>query len=198
VTVRVTDNGSPAASDTETLTLTVNEVNAAPVILPIGDKTVAAGTALSFPISATDGDEPVQTLLFSLDAGAPAGASVDAASGRFTWKPAATQAGRTYPITVRVTDDGTPPLSAALAFQVNVTGTAEGVRIRAVRAGGGSVQLAWDTTPGQTYQVQYTDDLEAGRWMDLGEPIVGDGSAAQVDDAPNGDRRRFYRIVALP
>ena len=39
--VRVTDNGTPNLFDEETITVTVNEVNAAPVLGAIGDQTIA-------------------------------------------------------------------------------------------------------------------------------------------------------------
>ena len=48
VTVRVTDNGSPALNDFETISITVNEVNVAPVLAAIGNKTVSEGSLLTF------------------------------------------------------------------------------------------------------------------------------------------------------
>ncbi|MFN7141423.1 MAG: peptidoglycan DD-metalloendopeptidase family protein, partial [Limisphaerales bacterium] len=46
--VRVTDNGVPAMFDTKTFTVTVNEVNQAPVLASISDKIVNAGSTLVF------------------------------------------------------------------------------------------------------------------------------------------------------
>ena len=43
ITVRVTDSGSPVMSDFETITITVNETNNAPVLNPIGNKSGAEG-----------------------------------------------------------------------------------------------------------------------------------------------------------
>ena len=40
ITVRVTDDGAPSLDDSETLTITVNEVNVAPVLAAIGDQSV--------------------------------------------------------------------------------------------------------------------------------------------------------------
>ncbi len=56
VTVRVTDDGAPPQSDTDTFLVTVTEVNEAPVLDPIGDKTVAADQTLIFTATATDPD----------------------------------------------------------------------------------------------------------------------------------------------
>ncbi|HAM70150.1 MAG TPA: hypothetical protein DCM86_00715, partial [Verrucomicrobiales bacterium] len=119
ITVRVTDDGTPALSAFETIQVTVNEVNVAPVLAAIGNKSVNEGVLLTFTATATDADLPAQILKYTLDAGAPAGASITAA-GLFTWTPTEAQGPGTYAITVRVTDDGTPALSAFETIQVTV------------------------------------------------------------------------------
>ncbi|HMJ64130.1 MAG TPA: lamin tail domain-containing protein, partial [Candidatus Binatia bacterium] len=107
-TIRVTDNGSPALSDFETITITVAEANAAPVLTAIGNKTVNEGSTLAFTATATDSDTPAQSLSYSLDAGAPVGASINPTTGAFTWTPTESQGPSTNAITVRVTDNGSP------------------------------------------------------------------------------------------
>ncbi len=119
VTVRVTDNGSPAASDAETITITVNEVNIAPVLNAIGDKSVNEGSLLSFTATASDTDTPPNSLTFSLDAGAPAGAAITL-GGSFTWTPTEAQGPGSYPVTVRVTDNGSPTASDTETFNITV------------------------------------------------------------------------------
>jgi uncharacterized protein (UPF0179 family) len=109
ITVVVTDNGAPALSDSETINVTVSEVNEAPVLNAIGSKLVLLGSTLGFTASATDADIPANALSFSLGAGAPVGASINSATGAFTWTPTAAQAG-VHSITVRVTDNGVPPM----------------------------------------------------------------------------------------
>lgn len=115
VTVRVSDNGSPQLSDTQAVSIVVTEVNTAPTLSAISDKRVAPGTPVSFAAQATDGDLPAQTLTFSLGPGAAAGATIDSATGLFSFTPA--QVG-TNTITVRVRDNGAPPLSNAVSFTV--------------------------------------------------------------------------------
>ena len=119
VTVRVTDDGTPTLDDSETFTITVNEVNVAPVLGAIGDRTVQENTELSFTATATDADLPANTLTFSLDAGAPAGAAIDPTTGVFSWTPTSGQLGD-HTVTVRVTDDGTPVLDDFETFTINV------------------------------------------------------------------------------
>ncbi len=113
-TIRVSDG---ELEDHETITITVAEVNQPPLLAPIGNKIVMSGTLLSFTATASDVDIPSNTLTFTLDAGAPAGASIDPASGGFTWAP--TMTGE-YPITIRVTDDGSPALDDAETITVTV------------------------------------------------------------------------------
>ncbi|MFN4261095.1 MAG: putative Ig domain-containing protein [Gemmataceae bacterium] len=68
-TVRVTDDGTPNLYDEQEITITVNEVNQAPVLAPIGDQIIYIDGVLTFTASATDADLPVQLLTFSRGAG---------------------------------------------------------------------------------------------------------------------------------
>src|SRR5205823_5723823 len=113
VTIRVTDNGSPALNASQTLTITVNEVNTAPVLAHIGNKTVDEGNLLTFVATANDANVPAQVLTFTLDPGAPAGASIDPVTGLFTWTPIEAQGPSTNSVTIRVTDDGIPVANAS-------------------------------------------------------------------------------------
>lgn len=70
--------------------------------------------------AATDLDLPPNPLTFSLDPGAPEGITLDQNHGAFTWTPAEAQGLGVYPITLRVTDDGIPPLSATQTFAITV------------------------------------------------------------------------------
>lgn len=105
VTVQVADAASGGLIDSETIRLTVSEVNQPPVLAPIGAKEVNAEQTLEFQATATDTDEPAQTIGFALQ-NAPPGASIDSASGTFSWTPTAAQAPASYAVTVLVFDDG--------------------------------------------------------------------------------------------
>ena len=76
--------------------------------------------ALSFTALGSDADVPANTLTYSLDAGAPQGAAVDSHSGVFSWTPSEDQGPGDYTLTLRVTDDGIPALSASRTFHVHV------------------------------------------------------------------------------
>ncbi|MBI2133579.1 hypothetical protein HYU11_02760 [Candidatus Woesearchaeota archaeon] len=75
-------------------------VNRAPVLDPIGDKTVNEGSLLEFRISASDPDN--DPLSFSA-ASLPAGSSFNQASRTFSWTPGFGQAG-TYRVVFSVSD----------------------------------------------------------------------------------------------
>ena len=90
--------------------------NRPPVLASIPNQTTAAFNPVTFTASATDPDAG-QTLAYSL-VGAPSGASIDPASGLFTWTP--TAAG-TFSFYAKVTDDGAPPASASRPVTVTVT-----------------------------------------------------------------------------
>ena len=92
-----------AASDTfvdsETITVTVNNINRSPLLASIGDKQIDEGSALSFTVTATDpdGDDLTYTA-----ANLPAGASFSGQT--FSWTPQSGQAG-SYDVTF-ITSDG--------------------------------------------------------------------------------------------
>ena len=120
-TTIVSDSGSPSQSDTNTFTVTVVDINKAPVLTSINDISVLEGASVNFTASATDSDIPVDTLTFSLDAGAPSGANIDSATGQFSWSTSESDGPGSFPVTVRVTDSGTPSLNTAQRFTIAVT-----------------------------------------------------------------------------
>ena len=89
-------------TDTEEITVTVAEVNVAPVLDTIGNKEIDELNELTFTIVAIDEDLPAQTLEYSL-VDAPDGATINVATGEFAWTPTEAQNG-TYTFTVVVSD----------------------------------------------------------------------------------------------
>lgn len=160
----------------------------APVLDAISDRTVYAGMLLNFAVSASDpaGDP----LVFSLGAGAPAGASVDQ-GGVFNWSPTLPQAPSTNTITLTVSDSGVPSLSASRSFTVTV--------FPPPRLGNASVLNHWltfslPTLNSQQYQVEYTDQLEGNLWTPLGAPVTGTGGSLTNTIDITGAAQRFYRV----
>ena len=119
VTTKVSDNGVPSLSATNSFVVVVREANTAPVLATPTNRTVNPGETVAFINIATDADTPGNTLTFSLFSG-PLGATVDAVTGRFTWRPGITNANTTNTVQVRVTDNGGPALSDTRAFTITV------------------------------------------------------------------------------
>lgn len=126
ITVTVTDSGTPALSDTKTVNIVVTDgqsKNTAPVMEPIENKSVEVGALVTIVANVTDTDVPKQTLTFNLEPGAPAGATVNAQNGTFSWRPTAADIGPGATFTLKVTDSGTPPLSDSKTFVIAVSGS---------------------------------------------------------------------------
>ena len=109
-------NDGQADSNTVTVSITVNAVNDAPVLSGVPANAVRDEEVLySFTASAMDVDSA--NLQFSL-INAPAGASIDANTGAFSWTPTETQGPGIYNFTVRVSD-GSLNSDANISVQVD-------------------------------------------------------------------------------
>src|SRR5262249_40647492 len=93
--------------------------NTAPVLDPVGNRTIDEGSTLSFTAIAADPESPAQMLIYSL-IGAPQGASINPATGEFSWTPTEAQGPGNFTFTVRVTDDGSPSLSDEETITITV------------------------------------------------------------------------------
>jgi subtilase family serine protease len=58
--------------------------------------------------------------------------------------------------------------------------------------------LAWNAWQGLAYQIQYTTDLGAPAWQNLGPPITATNAVMSYSDTLPPDPQRFYRTVLLP
>jgi hypothetical protein len=192
--VLVTDSGLPPLSATQAFTVTVLASNNPPVLAPIADQTIYALLTLVLTNSATDPDVPPQVLTLSLDPGAPAGASIGATNGLFTWTPTDAQTG-TNSITVRVTDNGLPNLSAAQTFQVNVLPRP---KVETLDLFSNLVTLTWSSISGTTYRVQFRTNLTGGAWADLVPDVSASGASAGAMDPVATNDARFYRVFVVP
>ncbi|HEY4415833.1 MAG TPA: putative Ig domain-containing protein, partial [Verrucomicrobiae bacterium] len=149
------------------------------------------GQTLAFTANATDNDLPLQTLTYSLGAGAPAGATIDAMSGFFSWTPTAIQTPGTNNITVIVTDNGLPPLSSTQVFTV-VTHLPP--QVIGANVNGSQFTISWQTVSGQTYQVEYKDDLTAPTWLPAQAAVLGDGGRLILTNDVSASTNRFFRL----
>ena len=93
--------------------------NQPPVLAAIPDQTILAGRTLLVTNLASDPNVPPLPLTFSLS-NPPAGASINASSGVFSWRPAIAQSPSTQTVSVVVSDNELPPLTATQSFNVTV------------------------------------------------------------------------------
>ena len=76
------------------------------------------------------------------------------------------------------------------------TGTNSGVFARLVFPPGTQYpQLTWPLGSGQTYQVQFENDLSGTNWQPVNSSIVFIGGTAEIQDPSPLATNRFYRIV---
>jgi hypothetical protein len=96
-------------------------------------------------------------------------------------------------VTVRVSDNGSPPQTDSQAVMIVVN---RPLRIITARATGAySVALTWSTISGKKYQVQRKDSLNATTWSNVGGLITATGRTASMTNHVGLGGRRLFRVV---
>ena len=170
VTFRVTDLGGMSAESA--INIEVQDVNRLPQITQVADQTVDEGKALTFTLSATDEDTD-NSLSFSID-NLPGGASLDAASGKFTWEPGFDQAG-TYSLKAKASDGKSEAITTINVTVKNINRTPE-------ISGGGSTTI----TVGETATLSYSATDPDNDALSFSSGDLPDGATL---DAKSGDFR---------
>jgi len=167
--------------------------NTAPVLTPIGNKFVYEGQTVTFTASATDAEAPPQTLTFSLEGGEPAGAQIGASSGFFTWSTVGVPAPSTNLVTIRVADNGLPSLDDSELITIIVLAP---LNFRHLSRTLDHMTFEWETIPGQTYRVEYKDNLNDPVWTALfANDLLANGSSLSATVSITGPPpHRFYRV----
>ena len=125
----------------------------------------------------------------------PLGASINAASGVFTWIPSESQGPGTYTVVVRVTDNGSPVLADTRSFAVAVV---ERPLITGITVHDDVVSVSWGAVPGQAYRLQFASDLRSGIWEAAVPDIVATGETATHTNSIGTNLMQFYRVLVLP
>ncbi len=187
ITVSVSDNGSPNLTDSKTFQVTVNEVNSAPVLGSTTDRTIHAGTTLVLTNSASDADLPTNGLGFSLLT-APATATINSASGLFSWTPTDLDADSTNTVTIRLADNGAPVMVDTETFLIHVVARPQ----QSITRLGTNVQISWNSIVGQQYQLQVATNLNGTGWTMLNQ-LTAVGSTTMTTNTAAQDER-YYRV----
>jgi hypothetical protein len=111
------NEAAPVTADAQTSTTIVNT---APALSLGGTQTIDEGTTLMLTASVTDTDAPPQSFTFALLSGAPPSVLLNSSSGALTFPTSEGTGPSTNNISVRVTDNGVPPLSATASVTVVV------------------------------------------------------------------------------
>ncbi len=121
IVVTATDDSSEEATDTELITISVVNVNRAPVLGAIGPRTVDEGNVLQIILSASDADgDPLSYEAINL----PPGSTFSTSTRTLSWTPSFSQSGIYSSIVFSVSDNGTPSLSDSEAIAITVTDVA--------------------------------------------------------------------------
>ena len=118
ITFRVTDSGNGNSTDVfvdeEQINLTVRSSNMPPILAPIGDLSVDEEETLNVTLSAFDADGDAVTYSMPFR---PPGATFNAQTGTFTWKPRFFQAAE-YRDAIFTVTDGSGSSSETVAITV--------------------------------------------------------------------------------
>ena len=197
VQIKVTDTNplainATSLSVTSSFTLTVSEVNVAPVVGTLLNQSGNAGQTISFTATATDADQPTNALSFSL-VNPPAGASIVAGSGLFTWRLPAALANTTNTLAVRVSDNGSPNLSGTNNFTVTVNPLLP-VVLTSLGYANGQFRLSVTGPLGPDYVLEGGGSLNSLTNLATNTPIVMPFNFTNASAFSN----RFYRVRLSP
>lgn len=176
------------------------EPNQAPTLAAIGDKSGPELQPITFTAAATEstlnfGD----TVTYSLDAGAPAGASIAAATGNFSWTPTEAQGPGSYNITIRATDNGEP----AMSDSETITVTVSEVNLAPTNITLSNSSIAENVNAGTTVGTLSTTDadLPAQMFTYSIEPALADGTNFSISGgdlkiqvSPDYETKNVYNI----
>ena len=181
-------------SHTKTIALTlVGPTNTAPTLTPIGNQTVNVGQTVAFTANAADTNQPPQTLTFALLSGAT-NATLNTNSGAFSFRPLVTQANSSNNFTLKVSDNGTPSMSATQSFSV-VVNPLSAPGLSNISAAGGQFSFSVSGQSGPDYAVETSTNLT--QWSNV---FITNSPALPFNwtDATTNSPQRFYRIKLGP
>lgn len=184
-----TDDAACGALTTVTpLVITVKKANQPPAWAPQSDVWFPAGLSCVISLTASDPDLPMEALSFQAS-GLPTGFRLDTSPLRIVGIGVA--AGD-YPIDVTVSDGQTPPLQATLRFAIHLT---EPFALETWMESG-AIWLKFPAIRGETYRVEWCNDLAVSDWRTLQAATVAQTNIISVlDSAPSQSLSRFYRVL---
>jgi hypothetical protein len=142
---------------------------------------------------ATDVEAPPQILSFALLNG-PAGVMLDTNSGALSWRPMVAQAGTTNFIGIKVSDNGSPSLSATQNFEV-VVHPAQAPELNGMGLSNGYWGMDISGQSGPDYSIEVSTNLmDWSTVQSLDSPVP----PFRWSDTNNLLPARFYRVLIGP
>lgn len=168
-------------------------VNTAPAVAQVKDQEIIPGQLLVMTITASDQDFPPQKLAFAFASDAPMGATLGVVDGVFCWRPETIALG-SHRIAVQVTDDGKPPMTTSMSFQVLVAASQRSFTASAEITPAG-VRVGWASMVGARYRVEFKKRLPDPAWSELSGEVVADReTTSKVDTTWSQGDERYYRV----
>ena len=162
---------------------------------PVGTNiSINAGVKLSVTCAAKDSDLPAQTLTYSMLVG-PSGAAVNPSSGDFTWRPLVAQADSSNSVSVVVSDNGTPNLTATNTFTVTVNPVTQPTTSSTVYSNGVfSMTVNGESGPNYIFQIS-TNLID---WQAISTNSSPTLPFVFTDTSAAAAPVRFYRVLLGP
>lgn len=213
-TIVATDDGAVPLSTAVQVTVYIVESNSPAEIEPIADVVAAAGDEVVVPVVALDFDLPLYDLVYTLEPGAPEGASIDAVTGEFAWTPPLSATGD-YVVSVRVEDDSPTPVAAFIAFTIHVVAETTPPELSAALAndtGAAGDAVTFDPTirgvvndvSGVATLLASVSGVAPENFVDISAALAGDGTfivdattLAVVTGGPLADGPYLVYLVAI-
>jgi glucuronoarabinoxylan endo-1,4-beta-xylanase len=170
--------------------------NTPPAFATVTNRTINPGVTLTITNSVVDPDVPGQTLTFSL-LNAPTNASLvtaNATNALFTWRPLIAQADGTNAVQIKVTDNGTPNLSATHNFLI-IVNPASSSAFDSVTMSGGATTLSATGLIGPDYTLLSSTNLLTWQTLFTTNPAA---MPVTFTDTNQNDSVRFYRLQLGP
>jgi hypothetical protein len=160
----------------------------------ISNITVNPGVMVTVQSAAADPGQPSLPLTFSL-VSSPTNATIDAATGLFSWRPGISDANTTNLISIKAQNNATPGLSATQTFTVTVSAVALPV-MSSASLSNGTFGFQINGSGGMSYVIQSSTNLLD--WTTLITTNPASVPFQWMDTNAASDGTRYYRVLRGP
>lgn len=167
--------------------------NSPPSFAGVSSFSTNAGFQLSITNIATDADVPAQMLTFDLLVGPP-NATLNTTNGVLSWRPLVNQASTTNMVRVKVSDSGTPSLSATNNYVITINPLSQ-PRLESISLTASQVSLMATGALGPDYLLLGSTNLVYWQTLWITNPMI---MPWQFSTTNSGAAQYFYRLQLAP